>query len=179
MPFRHGRRRYSIYVYYEIKNLKVIKEKHQLLFNFNFVLSFIVFIMYWSMFMFQRETLYKKNSKIIVPPLLNLLLHGGVFIFNLLVLFFSEKIQKKQKHSYIKIWFYWIFGTIYIGILYIIKFLFDIRVYPFIYGSIFKFIIIGICSFIVCLIGHYLYFFLTKPKKPKSKEKDFDQFELN
>ena len=172
---------YSICVYYEIKMNKDIKEKYQLLFNLNFSISFVVFIMYWSMFVFQRETLYKKNTKIIVPPSLNILLHGGVFIFNLLILIFSERNKKKpkQKQSYIRIWFYFILTIAYIGILYSLKILFDIRVYPFIYGSILKFIFISISSFLVCLIGHYIYVLMTKTKKPKSKEKNFEQFEMN
>ena len=167
---------YSLCLYYNIIIKEEAKHKYQILYNFNFCVSFVVFIMYWSMFIFDRETLYKKDSKLMVPPLLNMALHGGVFIVNLFEQFL---INKRQKPSYIKLWFYLLFTILYVGTLYIFKILFDIRVYPFIYGSILKFIFICISAFVVCLIGHLIYFLMTREKTPKSKEKNFQQFEMN
>ena len=152
------------------------KEKYHLLFNFNFCLSFVVFIMYWSMFIIDRETLYKKNSKYIAPFSLNILLHGGVFIANLFEIFL---IIRKQKVSYVKTLFFLIFTVVYVGILYLVKLLFNIKIYPFIYGSIFKFIFVVCSAFVVCLVGQYIYFYITKPNKPKSKEKNFQELEMN
>ena len=167
---------YLLCIYYNITSKKGAKEKYQLLFNLNFCISFVVFIMYWSMFIFDRETLYKKDTKVMVPTFLNMSLHGGVFIANLFEQFY---INKRKNPSYVKIWFYLAFTICYIGILYLAKMLFDIRVYPFIYGSLLKFIFICLSAFAVCLIGHWIYYLMTRETSPKSKEKNFQQFELN
>ena len=167
---------YFICLYYNITKKIEIKEKYQLFYNFNFCLSFVVFIMYWSMFLFDRETLYKKNSQYIAPIFLNILLHGGVFIVNLLEIFF---IKKRIKISYFRTWFFLFFTVVYIGILYLVKLLFNIKVYPFIYGSIFKFIIVTFSGFIVCLIGNFIYAFILKKKNSKNKEKDFEELEMS
>ena len=167
---------YLLRLYYNFQNIES-KGHYQLFFNFNFCISFVVFIMYWPMFFFDRKTLYRNDKEITVPTLLNLLLHGGVFINNLFELLFTFK--KRKNYSYINIWFYFCFTILYVGILYIIKIIFNIKVYPFIYGSLIKFIVISLLGFISCLIGHYLYIFLTKKQKQKSKEKDYEQFEMN
>ena len=167
---------YSLCIYYNLASKKGAKGKYQLLFNFNFCVSFVVFIMYWSMFIFDRETLYKKDTKLMVPTSLNMSLHGGVFFANLFEQFYFNK---RNNPSYVKIWFYLAFTICYIGILYLAKMLFDIRVYPFIYGSLFKFIFICLSAFAVCLVGHCIYNFMTRESAPKSKEKNFQQFELN
>ena len=163
-------------LYYNFKKQKENKEKIHLLFNFNFCLSFVVFIMYWAMFILDRETLYKKNSKYIAPFSLNILLHGGVFIANLFEIFL---VIRKQKVPYVKILFFLIFTIVYAGMLYLVKYLFNIKIYPFIYGSIFKLIFVICCAFGVCLIGQYIYVYITKSCKPKSKEKNFQELEMN
>ena len=167
---------YFQYLYYNFKKQKENKEKIHLLFNFNFCLSLVVFIMYWAMFILDRETLYKKNSKNIAPFSLNILLHGGVFIVNLFEIFL---VIRKQKVSYVKTLFFLIFTIVYVGMLYLVKYLFNIKIYPFIYGSIFKLIFVICCAFGVCLFGQYIYINLTKSYKPKSKEKNFQELEMN
>ena len=167
---------YFICLYYNTTKKAEIKGKYQLFFNFNFCVSFVVFIMYWSMFIFARETLYKKDTKLIAPFSLNILLHGGVFTINIFEIILT---RKRAKNSYIKIWFLLFFTIVYVGILYLAKLLFNIKVYPFIYGSIFKFIIVTVSSFIVCLIGNFIYSLIMKTKKAKSKEKDFEELEMN
>ena len=167
---------YFICLYYNTTKKAEIKGKYQLFFNFNFCVSFVVFIMYWSMFIFARETLYKKDTKLIAPFSLNILLHGGVFTINIFEIILT---RKRAKNSYIKIWFLLFFTIVYVGILYLAKLLFNIKVYPFIYGSIFKFIIVTVSSFFVCLIGNFIYSLIMKTKKAKSKEKDFEELEMN
>lgn len=167
---------YSLYLYFKNIKKKKIPKKLQLLFNFNFCVSFCVFIMYWSMFLFDKETLYKKETKKMVPTVLNILLHGGVFICNLSLILL---IERKKKIEYIKNWFFLLFSIGYIGILYLLNLLCDIRVYPFIYGSQYKFLLICISSFIVCLIGHYIYIFITKKKREKNKENNYQDLEMN
>jgi hypothetical protein len=167
---------YSIYLYFNIIKKKEIQTKYQLLFNFNFCLSFCVCFMYWSMLIFDKQTLYKKDSNKMVPTALNILLHGGVFICNLFLIFLSKR---KEKIIYVQNWFYLLFSIAYVVILYLLNILFDIRVYPFIYGSLLKFILICLSAFAVCLIGHWIYYLMTRETAPKSKEKNFQQFELN
>ena len=141
---------YSISSYNNIKQQMTINKNTKLLFlfNFNFCVSFVVFIMYWSLLFIDKTNLYRKDSKIQVPALLNMLLHGGVFIANLFEIFL---IIRQQKVSYVKTLFFLIFTVVYVGILYLVKLLFNIRIYPFIYGSIFKFIFVVCSAFVVCL----------------------------
>ena len=132
--------------------------------------------MYWLMFLFDKETLYKKETKKMVPTALNMLLHGGVFICNFISILL---VDKKEKKEYITNWFFLLFSIAYLGILYLLNLLCGIRVYPFIYGSKFKFLLICISSFIVSLIGHYIYIFITKIKMEKSKENNYQELEMN
>ena len=149
--------------------------KFLLLFNFNFSVSFVVFIMYWSMLFLDKATLYKKETKIKVPASLNILLHGGIFTTNIFNILFSNT---EKKYIYIKIIFYLFFTIFYISALYISKIIFGIKIYPFIYGNTLKFLLISITSFIICLIGHFIYVFITKQKEEKKNEKNYEEFEL-
>ena len=169
---------YIINLYHNLKKENAIDINSKLLFflNFNFSISFVVFIMYWSMIILDKTTLYKKETKVKVPTFLNMLLHGGIFAANLFEIFFMNK---RKKFSYIKIVFYFFFTIIYIGILYISKILFNIKVYPFIYGNALKFLLIIGSSFITCLIGHYIYIFFTQQKIENKKENNYEELELN
>ena len=169
---------YLINFYYNLKKQNAIEKNNKLLlfFNFNFTVSFVVFIMYWSMLFLDKATLYRNDSKLKVPTALNMLLHGGVFTTNLFEIFFMKK---RKKFPYTKIIFYVFFTIIYVGALYIVKLLFNIKVYPFIYGNVLKFILIIASSFIICLIGHYLYILFTKQKIDNKKDNEYAEFELN
>ena len=174
---------YTNIVYYSIGSYNNIKQqmtvnkntKLLLLFNFNFCVSFVVFIMYWSLLFIDKTNLYRKDSKIQVPALLNMLLHGGVFTSNLVEIFF---VNKRSKKPYISVIFYFFFTFIYLSFLYILKIFFDIKVYPFIYGNFLKFLLISLVSFIICLVGHYIYIFITKQKDEKNDKNNYEEFEL-
>ena len=170
---------YILSLFYNIKFQSFITKISQLslLFNFNFCISFVVFIMYWSMLLLDKGTLYKKEAEIKVPSILNFLLHGGVFIVNLIELYLMK--EKVKKMNYIKLIFYLIFTLSYIGILYALKIFFNIKIYPFIYGSFIKFVIITFASFPVCIIGHFIYFFSTRQIIEKKEKKNYEEFELN
>lgn len=169
---------YSFCIYNNIKEKTTVNKntKLLLLFNFNFCVSFVVFVMYWSMLFLDKATLYKKETKIKVPTLLNLLLHGGVFTANLSELFI---VNKNKNKPYISIIFYFCFTVFYVGLLYLLKIFFEIKIYPFIYGNIFKFLLISSSSFIICLIGHYIYILISKQKENKKDENDYEEFELS
>ena len=168
---------YSIGSYNNIKQQMTVNKNTKLLmlFNFNFCVSFVVFIMYWSLLFIDKTNLYRKDSKIQVPALLNMLLHGGVFTSNLVEIFF---VNKRSKKPYISVIFYFFFTFIYLSFLYILKIFFDIKVYPFIYGNFLKFLLISLVSVIICLIGHYVYIFMTKQKDEKNDKNNYEEFEL-
>lgn len=136
---------------------KESKKFYQKLFNFCFVLSFIVFIMFWSMFFIKRDTLYG-DGKNRVPFILTFLLHGGVFICNLLE---QIIIGKRKSPEYINQIIYFIFTIAYIGGLSLIYYLFELKIYPFIYGSLFSFFIVCLGGFLCSLIGHRIYMWMT------------------
>ena len=169
---------YFISIFFNIKyQISMNKSsKILLLFNFNFCVSFVVFIMYWSLLFFDKANLYGKEKRIEVPTLLNMLLHGGVFTSNLIELFF---IIKNEKEIYINNFFFFFFTIFYLTILYIIKIAFDIKVYPFIYGNFVKFLLISMASFIICLIGHYIYKFIAKQKVDRKDKNNYEEFELS
>ena len=165
---------YFICLFFNIKKKK-IKEKYQIFFNFNVCISFVVFIMYWSMLIFDSKTLYK-NTEVKVPFSLNLLLHGGIFIANLLKLILTNQ---TLNNTYIKME-YFLFCTVsYVGILYLAKMILDIKVYPFIYGSISKFFLVVISAFIVCLIGNLIYIKIKKEKEKIKKEQNYEELEMS
>ena len=174
---------YSNMIYYLFGLYKNMRQKVTistsskllLLFNFNFTVSFVVFIMYWSMLFLDKATLYKKETKIKVPTLLNFLLHGGIFTTNIFSIIFMKA---KMKYIYIKIIFYLFFIIFYESALYMSKIIFGIKIYPFIYGNAFKFLLISFTSFIICSIGHFIYVFITKQKEEKKNDKNYEEFEL-
>ena len=168
---------YFLCLYHDIKDqINIYKNKLLLLYNFNFCVSFVVFVMYWNMLFLDKTTLYKKETKIKVPTLLNILLHGGVFSSNLFELF---NIKITQNIPYISIKFYLCFTISYVGMLYLAKILFGIKVYPFIYGNILKFLLISFTAFIFTLIGHYIYILITQRRNKKKDKNNYEEFELN
>ena len=169
---------YFFYIYYVLKEPEIIDEKKNLflLFNFNFCVSFVVFVMYWSMIFLDKTTLYKKDNIIKIPTFLNILLHGGVFTGNLFELFLNIR---NKKIPYIKTIFYFFFTIFYVGLLYILKSLFEIKVYPFIYGNFLRFLLVSASAFIICLIGHYIFILITKKKDNIDEERGYGKFELN
>lgn len=135
---------------------KESKKQYQKLFNFSFTLSFIVFVMFWSMLLFIPESLYGNVQK---PPIgLLASLHGGVFICNLLE---QLVIVKRKNPKFINQLVYFVFTIVYIGALSIIYYLFELKVYPFIYGSMLSFFIVCLGGFLCSLIGHRIYICMT------------------
>ena len=160
---------YTISLIGELKN-KNPKKQYQKFFNFIFCVSFLVCVMFWAMFFLARNTIYsEKNKKEIAPLPLNILLHGGVFTLNLLE---QVIINPRIKPTYFKFFNYFLFELVYLGTLYFVKFVFQIKIYPFIYGGLLKLLIVAVAGFLVCFIGHLLYYWLTsKNRKIELSEK--------
>ena len=163
---------YVISIVYELKNTSS-KKHNQKFFNFIFCISFLVCIMFWPMFFLARNTIYsKKNKKQVAPISLNILLHGGVFSLNLIE---QTIINPRIKPSYFKFIHFCIFELVYFGILYFMKSVFQIKVYPFIYDGLWELLTVAVAGFLAYFIGQSLYYWLTcknTMKKLPEKEKE-------
>lgn len=129
---------------------------YQQYFNFCFSISFLCFVMYWGMIIFNPNTLYKKG--ITIPFLLNFGLHGGVFFINLCE---QLLINQRRKPSYIKWYFNFIYTLLYTILLKSLYVFWTIKVYPFAYKSNLLLICVNLAGFGVSMVGHYLYVYLT------------------
>lgn len=132
------------------------KRSYDKLFNFCFTNSFLAFVMYWSLFIINPSSLYKKG--ISVPLLLVFLLHGGIFIICLCEQLF---INRRENPKYVNWIIYAIYDVIYGIILKVCYVQWKIKVYPFAYKS--DWILVGVMmtSFIVVLLGQCIYWKLT------------------
>ena len=123
--------------------------------------------MFWGMLFIDKRTLYKRG--IHIPFSLIFCLHGGVFIINICEqLFFCQR--RNPKYCSIKLYF--IITLIYTFTIKLLYDLFEIKTYPFAFKSIKLMIGINFIGFITCVIGHYIYKFLSKQKKSLNKKEE-------
>lgn len=157
---------YILIIIVDFNNLNP-KLHYQKFFNFNFSLSFLVTIMFWGMLIIDKRTLYKRG--IHIPFSLTFCLHGGVFIINICEqLFFCQR--RNPKYCSIKLYF--IITLIYTFTIKLLYDLFEIKTYPFAFKSIKLMIGINFIGFITCVIGHYIYKFLSKQKKSLNEKEE-------
>jgi len=157
---------YILIIIVDFNNLNP-KLHYQKFFNFNFSLSFLVTIMFWGMLIIDKRTLYKRG--IHIPFSLIFCLHGGVFIINICEqLFFCQR--RNPKYCSIKLYF--IITLIYTFTIKLLYDLFEIKTYPFAFKSIKLMIGINFIGFITCVIGHYIYKFLSKQKKSLNEKEE-------
>ena len=157
---------YILIIIVDFNNLNP-KLHYQKFFNFNFSLSFLVTIMFWGMLIIDKRTLYKRG--IHIPFSLIFSLHGGVFIVNICEqLFFCQR--RNPKYCSIKLYF--IITLIYTFTIKLLYDLFEIKTYPFAFKSIKLMIGINFIGFITCVIGHYIYKFLSKQKKSLNEKEE-------
>ncbi len=157
---------YILIIKIDLSNLNPILH-YQKLFNFNFSLSFLVTIMFWLMLFIDKRTLYK--SGIHIPFTLTFCLHGGVFIVNICE---QLLICQRKNPKYCSIKLYFIITLIYTITIKLIYDLFEIKTYPFAFKSIKLMICVNFIGFITCVIGHYIYLFLSKKKKSSNEEEE-------
>ena len=149
---------YAISLIDDLKNINS-KQHYQKFFNFIFCVSFEVFVMFWCMFFLSKNLIYgKSNKKEIAPLPLNILLHGGVFVLNLIE---QVIINPRKKPSYFKFFYFFIFELLYLLALQFFQFSLKVKIYPFLYGGLWKLLTVAVTGFLVCLIGHSLYYWLT------------------
>ena len=157
---------YILIIIVDFNNLNP-KLHYQKFFNFNFSLSFLVTIMFWGMLIIDKRTLYKRG--IHIPFSLIFCLHGGVFIINICEqLFFCQR--RNPKYCSIKLYF--IITLIYTFTIKLLYDLFEIKTYPFAFKSIKLMIGINFIGFMTCVIGHYIYKFLSKQKKSLNEKEE-------
>lgn len=158
---------FTIMLYIEL--IKKNKASHlhcETLFNFNFALSFLAFVMFWGMFFVDPQTLYKKGVSI--PLGLNASLHGGVFVTSFVEQMFINK--RINPSNYVNKLFYLGFVIIYTLLLKCVYLFWNITIYPFANRSNVMLIGVNIVAFGVTLIGHSIYVRLTRGKN-KRKQK--------
>lgn len=157
---------YLLIIKTDLNNLNPILH-YQRLFNFIFSLSFLVTIMFWGMIFIDKGTLYKKGLHI--PFILNFSLHGGVFIINACEQLF---ICKRKNPKYCSVNLYFIITLIYTVSIKLIQELFNIKTYPFALKSVKIMIFVNFTGFLTCVLGHYIYIFLSKSKKSNNEEEE-------
>lgn len=104
---------YLNFVYYTLRFFIVIglsknvldKEFFKNFFQFQYVISFIVFTLFWGMFLSDPHLLSKAD--IPVNPYTNLFLHGGNFLFNFFEHLYMNP-RRIEQHYYKEILFYFL-----------------------------------------------------------------------
>lgn len=151
---------YLNFVYYTLRFFIVIglsknvldKEFFKNFFQFQYVISFIVFTLFWGMFLSDPHLLSKSN--IPVNPYTNLFLHGGNFLFN----FFEHLYMNPGGlNNTITRKFYFIFCACYVIYMMIIQKFLGVAIYSFLEdGPIVKVIVIA-SGFVLLSLGDVIY----------------------
>ena len=160
----------------EQKKEKNLKKSYEKFFNFCFSFSFNAFIMFWLIFINNKKNLFKIKIKFSFFLIFNL--HGGIFLINLIEAIF---LNKRNKPKTINLFFYFFFAVIYPFFLRFIYFKFGIKSYPFITKNFFLVFGIVFISLLMCLIGHFIYVFISKEKEEEKEnnEKKEELIEIN
>jgi hypothetical protein len=154
-------------IFFKHKTYKAHKHWIDKIFNFLFALSFTVMVMFWSMYAKDPNSVLQQGESIPLP--LNLFLHGGTFVIFLIEQLFIRRRKDKELKDLCPIWIYFIFVTCYIVLLEIAYYTTGYAVYPFVSRGVLEIIITDIGALITTLIGHFLFFMLSKSWR-KQKE---------
>lgn len=137
----------------EIKLIEEIKERR--IFKFGFSLSFLVVVMYWGMIISDPQTLYKAEASI--PIVLDLMLHGCNFLFNLLEHIVINR-RVNDRDSFIGWKFYFIFAALYTIEIKAASYFLDFHAYPIVQQmNIPITIFLNIVAMLIMLGGEFIY----------------------
>jgi hypothetical protein len=126
-------------------------------FKFCYVISFVVFTLYWAMMLLDPKLLIKDKT-LQSPVVLDLLLHGANFILNLVEIKF---INPRENYD-INYFFYVGFCIVYGAILKIALNVFEWAVYPFVHSaSHVEYVVILSCALGLVLVGDVSYCLIT------------------
>ena len=140
------------------------KEDFNKLFNFLFALSLTVGVMFWAMYLDNPNSVLQAGEYIPLP--LNLFIHGGTF-----VLFLTEQllIYPRKTNDRCSILVYATFIVCYIILLESTLYLTGYAVYPFVKeAKPLEKTLTYLQAFLMVLIGHALYYFLSRVQKEES-----------
>lgn len=126
------------------------------MFNFCFALSFTAGVMYWLMYFQDKNSIL--DGKDDMPIVQNIFMHGGNFL-----LCVSEQvfINTRKTKNHISLYFIFSFFITYISLLKGVFYFTGLAIYPFVNERFVIFTITCIFAAIICLIGHYVYKFLS------------------
>jgi hypothetical protein len=125
-------------------------------FKFCYVMSFVVFMLYWGIILTNPELLLRKDVKI--PLGLDLFLHGANFILNLLE---AKLINPRENYSF-HFLFYLSFCGLYGAMLKAVMYVFDWVVYPFVSVGHVEYFVVMLMALGLVLLGDLTYHGLTK-----------------
>ena len=158
-------------IYYTLILIKDLKKQNpknfDKFFNFCFSFSFNAFIMYWLIYFNNSKNLFKSNIKL--PFFLVFSLHGGVFLINILE---ATIINKRKNTKTISLFYYVFLAVIYPFFLRFVYFNYGIKSYPFIKKKFLYVFLIVFFSLFVCILGHFLYVFLSNFNVNNENEDD-------
>ncbi len=127
-------------------------------FNFNFSITFFICVMFWGMHFNDPKALIIDGVSI--PLVLNLFIHGGTFVVNLI----DKILIKKRNNKNIIHWIsYVIFTGWYLILAELIYHVVGYEIYPFLaVAGIIEVSVIFLIANALSLIGHFTYRLLTK-----------------
>lgn len=144
------------------------KESMNILFHLSFVLSLLVFIMFWSLFFYQKDSLFPKGISVNYP--LNIFLHGGTFLICLME---QLVFNKRTNQTFIGVHWFILLTIGYLSALEGLYYFFGVSSYPFLLWSIWSYVLASIGGIICLLLGEVIYIQLSK----ESYETDY-KYEL-
>jgi hypothetical protein len=125
-------------------------------FKFCYLMSFVVFILYWGIILTNPELLMPKDVKI--PLGLDLFLHGANFILNLL----EAKVINPRENFSFHFLFYLSFCVVYGTMLKVVLHVFDWVVYPFVSVGHVEYFVVMLMALGLVMLGDLTYYILTK-----------------
>ncbi len=124
-------------------------------FRLNFCLSFLVFILYWGMIFTNKDGVIAKG--IVIPPLLDFLMHGGNFFVNLVAHLII--IEQNEENLFFS-WKFFLFISFFYTTFYkVIYFIFNYSVYPLVaLMDIWLYFLLIFIATVLFLAGEFLFF---------------------
>lgn len=172
---------YLVIIYLVIETLidfNLLSNNHRksmdILFNLSFVLSLTVMLMFWSLFFYQKSSLFSKGMPVNYP--LNIFLHGGTFLICLLE---QVVFNKRINQPFIGVHWFVLLTFGYLSALEGLYYFFSISSYPFLLWSIWSYVFSGIGGVICLLIGEVIYIQLTKEKESTETDNGYELMKKN
>ena len=151
---------YLNFLYYTLRlfqSLRIIKNPFssfplRYLFQFAYIISFIVFSLFWGMLLTHPKLLSKKDVPL--NPYTNIFLHGGNFIFNFIE---NKWLHPGSMINFISKTFYFCFIIFYVVYMMVIKNITGVSLYSFLEDGPIVICIVVVAGIAMLFIGDYVY----------------------